>query len=146
MLSIETNPLLITALVLKSLPRSDGRHQSWAESSDNRVCLGKNTGELSYDVTWLDLFPCSWQDGDLWESLMVGPWLEQIWTAGCGVLCAAVTHIKQPGVPVRPAGAAGSWKDWRWSVTQISPSFVFAAHLTSRLVFVCVCVCGSHTL
>ncbi len=96
------------------------------------------------DVTWIDLFPRRWQDANQQESAAVGPWLDQIRTAGCGVLCTAVTHIKQSGVPIRYEGAAGHSEtgggEWL-KASLLHFSCVSAAPLTSGLVYILYCAC-----
>lgn len=100
----------------------------------------------SSDVTWIDLFPCRWQDADWRESAAVGPRLDQIRTAGCGVLCTAVTNIKQSGVPIRYEGAAWSREtgggEWL-KASLLHFSCVSTAPLTSGFVYILYCVCVS---
>lgn len=108
----------------------------------------RGTTLVSRDVTWIDLFPRRWQDADWRESVAVGPRLDQICTAGCGVLSTTVTNIKQSGVPIRYEGAA--WRRESGGVGWLKASLLHLSrvHCPSDLwvclhpllrVFMCVC-------
>lgn len=97
----------------------------------------RGTTLMSRDVTWIDLFPRRWQDADWRESVAVGPRLDQICTAGCGVLSTTVTNIKQSGVPIRYEGAA--WRRESGGVGWLKASLLHLAPLTSGFIYILYC-------